>query len=183
MAFQLLPLTSSIPNTIFQISGLSLGLGKGPNYAKGYPGLCPFIRVFSPLDSQTPSAPIMVLYFLLKKSINSTHGLVSMTSALHAEGRQIDPGWLYFFSRGLRSRIQDAGSGIAAAGGVPICPLPSRKAPYPATRFPRPSKWTDLETNTEIRTFEPTDRNPPRTLLGQIIFQKSTQQSVNIQIS
>ena len=26
----------------------------------------------------------------------STHGLVAMTSASHAEGRQFDPGWVYF---------------------------------------------------------------------------------------
>ena len=25
----------------------------------------------------------------------STHGLVAMTSAYHAEGRQLDPGWVY----------------------------------------------------------------------------------------
>ena len=27
--------------------------------------------------------------------VTSTHGLVAMTSASHAEGRQFDPGWVY----------------------------------------------------------------------------------------
>ena len=30
---------------------------------------------------------------------HSTHGLVAMTSAYHAEGRQFDPGWVYLSRR------------------------------------------------------------------------------------
>jgi hypothetical protein len=58
-----------------------------PNPIRGYPG-------FFSAGLQTPSTPIMVLSFLLKKGINSTHGLVARTSALHAEGRQLDPGMM-----------------------------------------------------------------------------------------
>ena len=29
---------------------------------------------------------------------NCTHGLVAMTSAQHAEGRQFDPGWVYLLA-------------------------------------------------------------------------------------
>ena len=36
--------------------------------------------------------------------IGSTCGLVAMTSASHAEGRQFDPGQVYFFLRGARPR-------------------------------------------------------------------------------
>ena len=32
-----------------------------------------------------------------------THGLVAMTSAQHAEGRQFDPGWVYFYIRCVNS--------------------------------------------------------------------------------
>ena len=35
----------------------------------------------------------------------STHGLVAMTSAQHAEGRHFDPGWVY---SNLDSRLPDA---------------------------------------------------------------------------
>ena len=33
--------------------------------------------------------------FILLHFHQSTHGLVAMTSAQHAEGRQFDPGWVY----------------------------------------------------------------------------------------
>ena len=34
---------------------------------------------------------------IMDKPASSTHGLVAMTSAQHAEGRQFDPGWVYLF--------------------------------------------------------------------------------------
>ena len=32
--------------------------------------------------------------------LHGTHGLVAMTSASHAEGRQFDPGWVYLIMNG-----------------------------------------------------------------------------------
>ena len=56
---------------------------------------------------------VLPQWFLVKgKSVlsmpthQSTHGLVAMTSASHAEGRQFDPGWVYLCVCSARHKCQ-----------------------------------------------------------------------------
>jgi hypothetical protein len=51
--------------------------------------------------------------------LHGTHGLVAMTSAQHAEGRQFDPGWVYCHVAGKLWRAQVAPeNGLYAWSGV-----------------------------------------------------------------